>query len=162
MPIAQEQSKSSPDPLSLRALLTVAEMQRADRLAVGRGIPSWTLMQSAGSAVARAARLRWDRPATLVLCGPGNNGGDGFVAAEALRNAGWPIRVALLGNVPQLKGDAALAAAAWGGPVEDLTPDLDGAELIVDALFGAGLTRPLDWIVAAAVSAINERKIPCL
>ncbi len=143
-------------------MLTVAEMQRADHLAVARGVPSGTLMQAAGNAVARLARLRWDRPATLVLCGPGNNGGDGFVAAEALRRAGWPIRVASLGNVSQLKGDAALAAAAWGGPVEDLTPNLDGAELIIDALFGAGLTRPLDGIAAAAVSAINERKMPCL
>ena len=119
---AQEQSKSSPDPLSPRALLTAAEMQRADRLAVARGIPSWTLMQAAGNAVARETRLRWDRRATLVLCGPGNNGGDGFVAAEALRRAGWPVRVALCGTVSQLKGDAALAAAAWAGPVEDLTP----------------------------------------
>jgi hydroxyethylthiazole kinase-like uncharacterized protein yjeF len=159
---AQEQSKSSPDPLSPRALLTAAEMQRADRLAVARGIPSWTLMQAAGNAVARETRLRWDRRATLVLCGPGNNGGDGFVAAEALRRAGWPVRVALLGTVSQLKGDAALAAAAWAGPVEDLTPNLDGAELIIDALFGAGLARPLDGIAAAAVSAINERNIPCL
>jgi NAD(P)H-hydrate epimerase len=162
MPIAQEQPKLSPDPLSPRALLTAAEMQRADSLAVARGISSWSLMQSAGNAVAREARLRWDRPATLVLCGPGNNGGDGFVAAEALRRAGWPVRVALLGNVSRLKGDAALAAAAWGGPVEELTPNMDGAALIIDALFGAGLTRPLDGIAAAAVIAINENKIPCL
>ncbi len=119
-------------------------------------------MEAAGSAVAREARLRWDRPATLVLCGPGNNGGDGFVAAAELRRAGWPIRVALLGNVSQLKGDAAQAAAAWGGPVEDLTPNLDSAELIIDGLFGAGLTRPLDGAAAAAVIAINERKMPCL
>jgi NAD(P)H-hydrate epimerase len=159
---AVEKSQTLPDSQSPWALLTVAEMQRADQLAVARGVPSWTLMQAAGNAVARQALLRWDRPATLVLCGPGNNGGDGFVAAEALRRAGWPIRIALLGQVSQLKGDAALAAAAWGGPVEDLTPNLDGAELVIDALFGAGLTRPLDGIAAAAVSAINERKMPCL
>jgi NAD(P)H-hydrate epimerase len=162
MPTAEEQSQTSPDPQSERALLTVAEMQRADHLAVARGVPSWTLMQAAGNAVARQARLRWDRPATLVLCGPGNNGGDGFVAAEALRRAGWPIRVAALGNVSQLQGDAALAAAAWAGPVGDLTPNLDGAELIIDALFGAGLTRPLEGIAAAAVSTINQRGMPCL
>ncbi|MFM9842845.1 MAG: NAD(P)H-hydrate dehydratase [Dongiaceae bacterium] len=143
-------------------MLTVAEMQRADSLAVARGIASWTLMQAAGNAVAREARLRWDCPATLVLCGPGNNGGDGFVAAEALRRAGWPIRVALLGKVSQLKGDAALAAADWQGPVENLTPNLDNVELIIDALFGAGLTRPLEGIAAAAVMAINKRGIPCL
>ncbi|HVR65292.1 MAG TPA: NAD(P)H-hydrate dehydratase [Verrucomicrobiae bacterium] len=162
MPPAQELSQTSPDPLSPRALLTTAEMQRADQLAAARGVPSWTLMQAAGNAVAREARLRWDRPTTLVLCGPGNNGGDGFVAAEALRRAGWPVRVALLGKVSKLKGDAALAAAAWGGPVEDLTPNLDGAGLIIDALFGAGLARPLDGIAAAAVAVINERKLPCL
>jgi NAD(P)H-hydrate epimerase len=161
MPIDEVQSQTLPDSQSQRALLTVAECSRADHLAVARGIPSWTLMQAAGNAVARETRLRWDRRATLVLCGPGNNGGDGFVAAEALRRAGWPIRVALLGNVSRLKGDAALAAAAWGGPIEDLTPNLDGAEHHRCA-FGAGLTRPLDGIAAAAVSAINERKMPCL
>lgn len=162
MPSKEEQSETSPDPQSQWALLTVAEMQHADRLAVARGISSWTLMQAAGNAVAREARLRWDRPATLVLCGPGNNGGDGFVAAKALRGAGWPVRIALLGNVTQLKGDAALAAAAWGGPVEDLTPSLNSAELVIDALFGAGLTRPLEGIAAATVTAINDGKIPCL
>jgi NAD(P)H-hydrate epimerase len=138
-------------------------MQRADRLAAVRGIQGWTLMQAAGSAVAREARLRWDRPATLVICGPGNNGGDGFVAAEALRRAGWSIRVALLGKLADLKGDAKLASSSWQGPVEELQlSSLDGASLVIDALFGAGLTRPPEGIASEVITAINARKMPCL
>jgi NAD(P)H-hydrate epimerase len=151
------------DPASARVLLSTAEMQTADRLAVERGVASWDLMQAAGGAVAAEARRRWDRPPTLVICGPGNNGGDGFVAAEDLRRSGWAVRLALLGEVSQLKGDAAKAAAGWSGPVETLSPDAIGnCDLVVDALFGAGLARPLDGVAAAVVQAINLRRLPCL
>jgi NAD(P)H-hydrate epimerase len=82
-----------------------------------------------------------------VLCGPGNNGGDGFVAARHLQAAGWPVRVGLLGERRALKGDAAWAAEAWQGPVEPLALGLlDARPLVIDALFGAGLARPIEGV----------------
>ena len=145
------------------ALLTVAEMARADALTIAGGVSSPTLMEAAGEAVAREVRRRWPRAPITVLCGPGNNGGDGFVAARHLREAGWPVRLALLGDPRRLRGDAAGAAAAWRGEVLPLTPDvLDGAGAVVDALFGAGLARAIDGAARAVVEAINTRRIPCL
>ena len=130
-------------------ILSVAEMTAADRAAIDGGTPGSTLMVRAGQAVAEAIQARWAAKDTLVLCGPGNNGGDGFVIARLLAAAGWPVRVALLGDRAQLKGDAALAAAEWEGPVEPLLPRAIGsAKLVVDAVFGAGLSKRLDSIVA--------------
>jgi NAD(P)H-hydrate epimerase len=95
----------------------------------------------------------------LVLCGPGNNGGDGFVAARHLAAAGWPVRLALLGARERLAGDAAHHAALWDGPIEALEEDsaealLAGAEVVVDALFGAGLSRPLEGAARRMVEAL--------
>ena len=145
------------------AILTVAEMARADALAIKGGIPSLTLMEAAGEAVAREVRRRWPRGPITVLCGPGNNGGDGFVAARLLHEAGWPVQLALLGERSTLRGDAAAAAARWTGAIATLTPAiLDGATVAVDALFGAGLTRPLDGAARAMVEALNSCRVPCL
>uniref|UniRef100_UPI002FCD5DC7 NAD(P)H-hydrate epimerase n=1 Tax=Neoroseomonas rubea TaxID=2748666 RepID=UPI002FCD5DC7 len=97
-------------------LLTPEEMGRADALAIAGGIPGDRLMEAAGRAVARAA-MRLSRPCrTLVLAGPGNNGGDGYVAARLLEQAGWPVAVAALAP-PRPGSDAARAAARWHGPV---------------------------------------------
>src|ERR1700710_1161559 len=127
-----------------RVLLTVDEMTRADQAAVRAGIPALDLMEAAGAAVARLALGRSGRRPTAVLCGPGNNGGDGFVVARLLAQAGWPVTVASLGPADGLRGDAALAAADWSGPVREMDERaLDGAALVVDALFGAGLSKPL-------------------
>ena len=147
------------------ALLTVAEMGRADALAISGGIPGIDLMETAGAGVAVVIRSGWEPRPLRVLCGPGNNGGDGFVAARLLAEAGWPVRLFLLGERAALKGDAALAAARWTGPVEPLAaflePDDVGDEpLVVDALFGAGLSRPLDGVALAAVEAIAARRWP--
>src|SRR6516162_2286083 len=118
-----------------RALLTPQQMGQADRLTIAAGIAGGTLMENAGRAVADAIARRWPRRPLAVLCGPGNNGGDGFVAARLLCERGWPVRLALLGERPHLSGDAAQAAARWPGAVEPLTPAaLDGAGLAVDAL----------------------------
>lgn len=127
------------------ALLTAAQMAVADQLTLASGIDAFTLMDNAGRPVAAAIRQRWTRRPVLVLCGPGSNGGDGFVAARRLAEADWPVRVALLGPREQLRGAAAEHAALWRGPVEPLTPAaLAGAELVVDAIFGAGLCRTLE------------------
>jgi len=145
------------------ALLRVAQMEEADRLTVAAGTPGVDLMRDAGTAVAREAMRRWSVRPALVLCGPGNNGGDGFVAASVLAASGWKVRVASLAPRERLRGDAAYHAARWTGVVESLDPRvLDGAELIVDALFGSGLSRPLGADVAPTLAAVAERGLPVI
>lgn len=142
-------------------LLTPAEMSRADRAAIRGGMAGERLMEAAGAAVARAIQVRWPLGSVLVLCGPGNNGGDGFVVARILQQAGWPVRLALLGPIGALRGDAALHARAWSGPVEPVHPDvLSGARLVVDALFGAGLSRPLAGTALETVLRLNDSGLP--
>jgi hydroxyethylthiazole kinase-like uncharacterized protein yjeF len=137
-------------------LLTPQQMSEADRLTIASGITGLALMESAGRAVADAVSRRWSPRPIAVLCGPGNNGGDGFVAARVLAERGWQVRLALLGEHAALKGDAAAAAARWPGAIEPLAPSvLDGAALVIDALFGAGLARPVDGIAAEVLSAID-------
>lgn len=139
-------------------LLPPAAMAAVDRAAIAAGRPGPWLMENAGRAVTRAITAGWPPQPVLVLCGPGNNGGDGFVVARQLARAGWPVRVAALVGTEKLTGDAAWAAGTWTGPVEPLAPHgLDGAELIVDALFGAGLARPLEGTAAAVAGELNRR-----
>lgn len=127
------------------------------------GIDGRRLMAAAGAAVADAVRDLSPGTASsvLVLCGPGNNGGDGFIAASLLAADGWPVRLALLGECSALRGDAAWAATQWGGVVEAIEPALlKGATIVVDALFGAGLTRPLEGTALAMVQALAESRLP--
>ena len=106
---------------------------------------------------------RWSARAAVVLCGPGNNGGDGFVAASALAESGWEVRVASLGPRDRLRGDAAYHAARWSRRRRAAGPGvLDGAELIVDALFGSGLRGPLGADVAPTLAAVAERGLPVI
>jgi len=145
----------------MHEVLTVAQMYEADRAAMAAGIPGTVLMEQAGRAVARAVMARWGRRPVSILCGPGNNGGDGFIAARHLAGAGWPVRLALLGERAALTGDAAWAAGTWTGPVEPPGPALlEGAGVLVDALFGAGLNRPPDGIAAGLIRMINDRDLP--
>jgi ADP-dependent NAD(P)H-hydrate dehydratase / NAD(P)H-hydrate epimerase len=151
--------------MSGHELLTAEEMGRADRLAIAAGVPGLALMEAAGRAVADGAvELIASRSAAVaIVCGPGNNGGDGFVAARLLRDRGYRVRVGLLGSRGALSGDAAEVAKRWDGPIEALTPAaLDGADLIIDALFGAGLSRTLQGSAAEAVAAINAAGKPVL
>jgi NAD(P)H-hydrate epimerase len=135
-------------------VLTPAEMAGADAAAMAGGIAGFTLMRAAGRAVAREILRRFRPCPVAVLCGPGNNGGDGFVIATYLSEVGWPVRVALLGEREALRGDAALAARLWPGPVETLRPAvLDRAGLVVDSLFGAGLARPVTGAAAEVLGA---------
>ncbi len=148
-------------PTSEEAVLSVAEMYRADAAAMAGGVPGGALMENAGRAVAEAAQATEANGPVLVLCGPGNNGGDGFVAARHLKAAGRDVRLALLGERERLKGDAAHHAALWDGAVEALDVSLlDNGPLVVDALFGAGLARGLEGPVAELVKAIAGRRLP--
>jgi NAD(P)H-hydrate epimerase len=146
-------------------LLTPEEMGRADRLAIAGGVPGAALMQAAGCAVAASAVDLVGRKAgtVAIACGPGNNGGDGFVAARLLRDQGYRVRVGLLGSPSRLGGDAAAVAAQWGDDIEPLSPAIfGGADLIIDALFGAGLSRPLAGAAGDMVAAINASGRPVL
>jgi ADP-dependent NAD(P)H-hydrate dehydratase / NAD(P)H-hydrate epimerase len=137
-------------------LLTCAQMAVADSSAVAAGTPASDLMEAAGGAVAGAVMERYRRQPVVVVCGPGNNGGDGFVAARRLHAAGWPVRLALLGPLDSLKGDAARAARMWTRPVEALSVSLlEGHPLVVDALFGAGLSRPVEGVAAQVLAQVE-------
>jgi len=149
----------------MNELLTPAETGEADRLAEATGVSSLDLMARAGKAVADVATLMTRGPDTRisVLCGPGNNGGDGFVAARLLRDHGFDVRVFLLGETSALKGDAAEMARRWPLPIRPATPDaLQSMHLVIDALFGAGLSRPLEGDAAELVEAVNASGLPVL
>ena len=148
-------------PRDALALLGCAQMAKADAFAIAGGVSGQVLMEAAGRAVAVAAMERHPRRTAVVLCGPGNNGGDGFVIARHLHRAGWPVRLALFGQIEKLRGDAAWAAGTWKGPIEPWSPALlDDAPLVIDAIFGAGLSRPVEGDIAAAIELVNERKLP--
>lgn len=141
-------------------ILSVAEMGAADRAAIAAGTPGSVLMERAGLAVAEAIIERFPVQPCVILCGPGNNGGDGYVVARRLAGAGWPIRTASLDR-GRLAGDAAQASRRWNGQDEPCRPEaLGGAGLVVDALFGAGLTRRLEGAALEALVAAHEAALP--
>ncbi|KSB87726.1 bifunctional ADP-dependent (S)-NAD(P)H-hydrate dehydratase/NAD(P)H-hydrate epimerase [Caulobacter vibrioides] len=129
-------------PVSLRQIMTVEEMKAADAAAVAAGTPATTLMERAGKGAAEAIRARWTRRPVVIWCGPGDNGGDGYVIARCLKRRGWPVRVEAL--APPASPSCRWAAERWRGEVHPLNPAVSPAELYVDALFGAGLSRPLE------------------
>jgi len=144
-------------------VLTTAEMQRADRLTIAAGTPGFALMLSAGQAVAEAAMDLVEAGPILVVAGPGNNGGDGFVAAAELAARGREVSVILLCDRDSLQGDAALAARGWKYPVLPFNPQAIGRPaLIIDALFGAGLSRPVEGDPRDMIEAINANGAPVL
>jgi ADP-dependent NAD(P)H-hydrate dehydratase / NAD(P)H-hydrate epimerase len=142
------------------ALLTPIQMGDADRAAAASGV-GFGLMEAAGGAVAVAVGARWPMRPVTVLCGPGNNGGDGFVAARHLAAAGWPVKLALLGSREKLTGEAAHAASLWKDPLAPFSSEsLEGAGIVIDAIFGAGLSRPLDGKARELVESLKVRRIP--
>ncbi len=146
---------SSADTGLMLELLTPTEMAEADRLTIAAGTPGHVLMERAGIAVADAvARLALFGGRVAVLCGPGNNGGDGYVAARVLRQRGF--RVTLAANASPRSGDAIHAAEQWGGAVAALADWAAGApDIVVDALYGAGLGRDIAGEEAEVVAALN-------
>ncbi len=144
-------------------VLTTAEMERADRLTIAAGTPGFALMLSAGQAVAKAARELVDEGPIMVVAGPGNNGGDGFVAAAELAAQGREVSVILMCERDALQGDAASAARGWKNPVLPFNPQAIGRPaLVIDALFGAGLSRPVEGDARAMIEAINANGAPVL
>lgn len=137
-------------------------MQDADRRTIANGLAGFSLMEAAGRAVADAAcGLIPFHGRALVLCGPGNNGGDGFVAARLLAERGYTVSLVLAGAADALRGDAAIAAAQWRGgvlPLADAAPEQ--VDVIIDALFGAGLARDLDGALAELIARVNRAGIP--
>ena len=143
-------------------LLTNAEMTEADRLAIASGVAGIALMESAGRAVAATVAARAPSGSIIaIVAGPGNNGGDGFVAGRLLAERGFAVRLALVGHWEKLGGDAAEAARRFGGKIEPASARvLDGAGVVVDALFGAGLDRPITGAAANMIAAMNACGAP--
>lgn len=141
-----------------RQIMTVALMKAADAAAVAAGTPATALMERAGKGAADAIRARWSRRPVVIWCGPGDNGGDGYVIARHLRRRGWPVRVEAL--APPATPSCRWAAERWRGEAHPLNPAVSPAELYIDALFGAGLSRPLEGeadALAAAAEGLASR-----
>jgi hydroxyethylthiazole kinase-like uncharacterized protein yjeF len=147
---------------SMLELLTAAEMARADTLAIAGGVAGATLMENAGRAVADEVAKRFpDQESVVVLCGPGNNGGDGFVAARHLVERGYRVRLGFDGDVGRLPKDAAAMAKRFDGRVEPLSAEIiTGAGVVIDALFGAGLARPIEGKLATLIGRVNASGVP--
>ncbi len=144
-------------------VLTTAQMYVADTFAVSAGVPSLALMQAAGVAVADCVHAGWPEARIAVLCGPGKNGGDGFVAAGRLQSFGHAVKVALYGNPETLHTDASCAAGLWQGAIGQLDLSvLNDVDVVVDGLFGAGLSRPLEGLCAHVVRELNRKNLPVI
>ena len=145
----------------MHQLLTCSEMSEADRRTIEAGTSGAALMARAGRGVAAEICARFEPRLTAVLCGPGNNGGDGFVIARELQERGWPVKLALLGQTRQLRREAAHHAAKWAGPILPMDAQvLSGAGLAVDAVFGAGLACPLQGRIVDMVTALQDSRVP--
>jgi ADP-dependent NAD(P)H-hydrate dehydratase / NAD(P)H-hydrate epimerase len=147
-------------------LYSVAQVRELERRAIAAGTPGYALMQRAAAACWRELERRWPRTQCVgVICGSGNNGGDGYEIARLARAAGRSVQLLQLGAPPS-RGDGQRAAEAWraeGGSVQAFAPDaLAAPEIIVDALFGIGLTRDLDGAALQAVQSINQSDKPVL
>ena len=150
------------------ALYTAAQVRELDRLAIEeRKIPGAKLMQRAGEAVFDLLRTRWPRARRIVvLCGSGNNGGDGYVVARLAHDAGLAVDVLSLGAADKMQGDAGVArkqCKSAGVSIKNFQDNsLVGHDVIVDALLGTGLERAVDGEWRAAIDAINNSHLPVL
>ncbi len=143
--------------------MTAAQTRVVEARAIAAGLSGKALMEAAGAAAASFIMRTISQRPVAVLCGPGNNGGDGFVIARLLKAAGWTVRAGLLGERAAIKGDAALMASLYDGVVEDLSPAvLEGAGVIVDAIFGTGLSRAVDGDARTIVEAANAHPAPVI
>lgn len=145
------------------ALLDARQARAADEAAIKSGIAGETLMENAGTASANYIAETFAPCPTLVLCGTGNNGGDGFVAARQLKERGWGVTLSIVGDAGAIKGDAAIALEKWRGAGGTVMPYglalFQDKKLIVDALFGTGLDRPVKGPALDAIHAMNQSGI---
>ena len=151
-------------PLHAAALLTADECRLAEKETILGGTSGETLMENAGKALVDLVTQQFKPRAVLVVCGTGNNGGDGFVVARMLKEKNWQVTLAILGNPDDIKNDAKKARDKWnmsGGATRTFVPDLlKESALIVDAIFGTGLDRNVDGVYKKAIETINESKHP--
>jgi NAD(P)H-hydrate epimerase len=157
----------SADDIAGLPVVTAAEMRAAEAALFARGTPSFDVMAAAGRAVVEAIRQRWPTPfrRALILAGPGNNGGDGFIVARALADLGWDVHVAAMQGRDLYSGDAARAASLWSGPIAKLEPGAlarldEGDCVVIDAIFGIGLARAVTDEVKAVIHALHGRPCP--
>ncbi len=143
-------------------ILSAEEMRRAETSAMDAGVPSFALMQNAGRRAAQIICNYYEPCRVHVLCGAGNNGGDGFITAHYLLQRGFDARVFLAVAPSVLKDDAARAASLWSGKIYPLNGDHQPAELIVDALFGTGFSRPLEGIAAKLAESVLAISAPVI
>lgn len=140
-----------------RYIISPQEMYEAERAVFAAGRSSFELMARAGQGVADMLHKRFPEGSIRVLCGPGGNGGDGFIAADRLRSLGRDVSVFLLGPVDALNGDPKTASQHWSGKVDPLAAALsDDADITLDALFGGGLSRPLQGVCAELATTARE------
>lgn len=137
-------------------VLTGDQMRAVEKAAIDGGVSAAALMEKAGASIAHIVQQAWTQRPTVVVCGPGSNGGDGYVAARELKTAGWPVTVLSLITPDQLSGEAKLMAELFDGDIKMYSPaGLNGAGLIIDAIFGTGLSRAVEGEAQAAIQAIN-------
>jgi len=150
--------------LHAAALLTADECRAADQATIKSGTSGETLMENAGKAVVDLILQEYKPRPALVVCGTGNNGGDGFVVARMLKERNWQVTLAITGNADDIKDDAKKARDKWnmsGGATRTFAPDLlKESELVVDAIFGSGLDRNVEGDAKVAINAINDSKLP--
>ncbi|PHS78185.1 MAG: bifunctional ADP-dependent NAD(P)H-hydrate dehydratase/NAD(P)H-hydrate epimerase [Rhodospirillaceae bacterium] len=147
-------------------IFTIANAYTADQKSAENGVLGLVLMENAGQAIADAIMERWSKRPVAILSGPGNNGGDGFVVARLLKKAGWPVKVYLPVDKSSLSGDAFINAKRWRAKVasfEDAIEDLSQADnpqnlLLVDAVFGAGLSKPLQGPAKVLAQWLNHQR----
>ncbi|MDX1922300.1 MAG: NAD(P)H-hydrate dehydratase [Alphaproteobacteria bacterium] len=153
-------------PPSVFSVLTAQQMRLAEQSAVQAGTPLIVLMERAGLAVAEQVMARYTKCPTIILCGPGNNGGDGFVAARHMAAKGWPVRILLFGKLEDLTPEAKVAASRWRGAVITASVSVletalqKGAQLVIDALYGIGLRRAVTGEAAQLLQLINRSGLP--
>src|SRR5271157_5857389 len=149
---------------ALLELLTAEEMSRAEQVAAAAGLATLTMMENAGRSVAEEVVRRYPRGSrVVVLCGPGNNGGDGFVCARYLRERGYQVRLALLGRQEDLRRDPKEMARRWDEAIEPMTPQcLEGAQIVVDAIYGTGLRDQVGGAVAQMIEEVTTRSLPVI
>ena len=142
-------------------ILSISEMYKVDEEACAKGVTSLKLMESAGAAIAEVVQRNYEGGRILILCGLGNNGGDGFVAARLLKDSGRNVRVVCLGAIDEIKGDARESASNWTGEICPFTPSIfEDTQVVVDALYGIGLNRPISGLGELIIKKLNKTDVP--